>query len=134
MSKKFEWKIFFILWAASTFGLIAIIPYSLALSAHALKSTPLPMPLPLLVIIQIIEQAILFGVVIAVGLFFANRASLGIPILEARLKGEPVNNKIVRSCQSASSWGSSHLCSSSALTFMSSNQLLKLNWAVKHRL
>lgn len=92
--KPFNWKIFFILLGTATFGLIAIIPYSLALQAEALKQAQLPMPLPLLATIQIIEQVVMFGIAIAIGLFFANRIGLGMPILEARLKGESTAGKI----------------------------------------
>jgi membrane protease YdiL (CAAX protease family) len=94
MTKPFNWKIFFILLAAATLGLIAILPYSLALQANTLKSLHLPIPLPLLVTIQIAEQVVAFAIAIALGLFFANRIGLGLPILEARLNGEPVGAKI----------------------------------------
>jgi membrane protease YdiL (CAAX protease family) len=94
MNKPFNWKIFFILLAAATFGLIALIPYSFALQANVLKTAKLPIPLPLLATIQIAEQVIMFAIAIALGLFFANRAGLGLPILEARLKGEAVGAKI----------------------------------------
>ena len=94
MTKPFNWKLFFILFGAAAFGLVAIVPYSLAPQAEALKNAHLPMPLPLLVTLQLIPQAILFGIVIALGMFFANRTNLGLPILEARLRGEAVAGKI----------------------------------------
>ena len=94
MTKPFNWKIFWILVAAATFGVIAILPYSLALQGDKLNSVPLPMPLPLLVTIQIVPQIILFAILIAIGLYFANRTGLGLPILEARLKGESVGARI----------------------------------------
>lgn len=94
MTKPFNWKIFFILLVAATFGLIAIVPYSLALQAEALKQAKLPMPLALLVAIQLTPQVLMFAIAIAIGLFFANRIGLGTPILEARLKGESVADKI----------------------------------------
>jgi len=96
MVKSFNWKIFFILVGAATFGLIAIIPYSLALQAETLKRVQLPMPLPLLMTIQIAEQVLMFALVIAIGLFFANRSGLGMPILSARLNGESVAGKILK--------------------------------------
>ncbi|EQA46271.1 CAAX protease self-immunity [Leptospira broomii serovar Hurstbridge str. 5399] len=92
--KPFDWKIFVILLIAATFGLLAIIPYSLALQAGVLKQTQLSMPLPVLVTIQIVAQVSIFGMIIAIGLFFANRTGLEIPILEAYFKGEPIRVKI----------------------------------------
>jgi membrane protease YdiL (CAAX protease family) len=94
MTKPFNWKIFFILLAVATLGLVAVIPYSLALQGDALKTARLPLPLPLLATIQIATQVLMFAIAIAIGLFFANRIGLGLPILEARLKGESVAEKI----------------------------------------
>ncbi|EPG72580.1 CAAX protease self-immunity [Leptospira fainei serovar Hurstbridge str. BUT 6] len=95
MVKPFHRKIFVILLVAATFGLISIIPYSLELQSGALKQTQLSMPLPLLATIQIITQVLLFGIIIAIGLYFANRTGLDLPILEAYFKGESIRNKIL---------------------------------------
>lgn len=94
MKKPFSWKTFFILWGAVVFGVIAIIPYTLELQSGILQDLDLPIPLPLLITIQIVQNSVLFGVVIALGLFFANRIGLGLPILEARLRGETVADKV----------------------------------------
>jgi len=94
MKKPFSWKIFFILWGAVVFGVIAIIPYTMELQSGILQDLDLPVPLPLLITIQIVQNSLLFGVLIASGLFFANRIGLGLPILEARLRGESVADKV----------------------------------------
>ncbi len=94
MHKPFNWKIFWILAAAATFGLVAIVPYSLALQANSPALQHLPMPLPLLLVRQLSPQVAIFGVLIAIGLWCANRIGLGLPILEARLRGEPVGIRI----------------------------------------
>jgi membrane protease YdiL (CAAX protease family) len=94
MNKPFNWKVFWILVAASAFGLVTIVPYSLALQSAAAPQVPLPIPLPLLAAIQIAVQVVLFAVLIAIGLFFANRIGLGLPILEAWLRGEPVADRL----------------------------------------
>ena len=94
MTKPFNWKIFWILTAAAAFGLVAILPYALALQANALNLQPPPIPLPLLLTLQIAPQVVLFAIAVAIGLFFANRIGLGLPILEARLRGEPVGDRI----------------------------------------
>ncbi len=86
--KAINWRIFFILWAAAILGVIAIIPYSLALQAPALENVPLPMPLSILIPIQVLQNAVLFGLVLLAGLFLARRIGLGTPILEAWLAGE----------------------------------------------
>lgn len=94
MNKSFKWKVFFILWVATIFGVIAVIPYSLELQGATLQSLDLPIPLPALIAIQIVQSALIFGVLIAAGLFFAGRIGLGTPILEARARGESVADKI----------------------------------------
>ena len=96
MHKPFNWKIFWILVAAATFGLVAIVPYSLALRAQPLAPETLPMPLPLLVALQLAPQALIFALLIGIGLLLANRIGLGLPILEAALRGEPVGERIRR--------------------------------------
>lgn len=94
MNKPFNWKVFFIVWIAAVFGVIAITPYSLTLQSGTLQNVNLPIPLPLLLVIQIAQNAVMFGVLTALGLFFANRIGLGLPILEARLNGESVGDKV----------------------------------------
>ncbi len=93
--KAFDWKIFWILVAAATFGLIAIVPYSLALQGGVEKmQQQLPMPLWLLIPRQLAPQVLIFAIAIALGLLLANRIGLGLPILEARLRGERVWEKV----------------------------------------
>lgn len=97
MNDKFNWKLFFILLAAATVGVIAIVPYSLALqSATAIEAVAAKAGLPVaaLLAIQVGQNLILFGVAIWVGLSFAKTVGLGLPILEAKLRGEPVGDKI----------------------------------------
>jgi membrane protease YdiL (CAAX protease family) len=94
MNKPFSWKIFFIIWGAVVFGVIAVLPYTLELQSGMLQDLDLPLSLPLLITLQIAQSAVLFGVLIALGLFFANRIGLGLPILEARLRGEPVADQV----------------------------------------
>lgn len=91
-AKPFNWKIFFILLAACVWGVIAILPYVLTLQQELLAKVP--MPLWILLLIQTLQNTILFAIVIGLGLFFANRIGLGLPILEARLAGEPVGAKL----------------------------------------
>jgi hypothetical protein len=92
--KFINWKIFFILLAASIFGFFAVLPYTLALQADILAKITLPMPLPVLLAIQALQNAVLFAVAIFVGLLLAKRIGLGLPILEAKLAGESVATRV----------------------------------------
>lgn len=94
MRKPFNWKLFFIVWIAAVFGVVAIVPYSLTLQGGVLESVELPTPLPLLLAIQVGLNAVMFAILTALGLFFANRVGLGLPILEAKLAGESAADKI----------------------------------------
>ena len=94
MKKKFSWKIFFILLGVSIFGIVAVLPYSLAIQGSSLSQLDFPMPVWLLLTLQVLQNAIMFAVVILIGLLAANRVGLGLPILEARLQGESVGEKV----------------------------------------
>lgn len=94
MNKPLNQKVFFVLWIASIFSVIAVLPYSLELQDSILQNLELPISFPVLLVLQVIQSGLLFGVLIAAGLFFANRTGLGLPILEARLRGEAVADKI----------------------------------------
>lgn len=92
--KTFPWKVFFILWAASIFGFIALLPYILTLQADILESIVLPIPLPILLVLQTVQSALMFAIAIFIGLLLAKRLGLGLPILEAKLAGESVTGRI----------------------------------------
>jgi len=91
-TKPFKWKIFFILLAACVWGIIAILPYVLDTQKSLLDK--IPMPLWMLLPIQILQNTIMFAIAIGIGLWVANRIGLGLPILEAKLAGESVGERL----------------------------------------
>ncbi len=94
MFKRSNWIIIFVLVLASIFGLIAILPYSLALQGGPPPPEKLPMPLGQLIVIQLATQALLFIFAAAVGLSFARSVGLGLPVLDGILEKQPVWPKI----------------------------------------
>jgi membrane protease YdiL (CAAX protease family) len=92
--KSFNWNIFFILLAAAAFGIVAILPYTLALQADTLATQNLPLPLEILIPIQVLQNIMMFGIAILIGLFLANRTGLGLPILEAKLAGKSIKELV----------------------------------------
>ena len=92
--KPINWKIFFILLTASVFGILAILPYTLTLQAETLAKITLPIPLPILLALQVTQNAVMFAIVIFIGLLLAKRIGLGLPILEAKLAGESVTARV----------------------------------------
>ena len=91
---KFNWKVFFALWFASIVGIVAVLPYALTLQAPLLDKNPLPIPFETLIAVQIVQNAVLFGVVLLLGLFLAKRIGLGAPILERLFAGEKIVDDI----------------------------------------
>ncbi len=87
MPRRFNWKVFLILWLGSIVGVIALLPYVLTLQGALLAN--LPLPLEVLLPLQIAQNAILFAIAIALGMFFAYRCGLGAPLLEALTRHEP---------------------------------------------
>jgi membrane protease YdiL (CAAX protease family) len=83
-----SWKLFLILWVASIFSVIAVVPYVLTLQAELLKS--IPIPLHKLLPMQVTLNAVIFGVSIFIGLYLARPIGLGAPILERWLEGKEV--------------------------------------------
>jgi membrane protease YdiL (CAAX protease family) len=92
--KALNWKVFWILWIVAIMSIIAILPYSLALQSNALQNLKLPIPLPAVIAIQILQNAILFAIVIFGGLFFAKRVGLTTPILDAVTRKETITDKV----------------------------------------
>jgi len=85
-------KIFFILLSACILGVAAVLPYTLDLQKNALKN--LPVSLWVLIPIQILQSGVMFALALGIGLLLAGRIGLGLPILEAKLAGEPVLEQI----------------------------------------
>jgi len=94
MFQRSNWIIFIILLLASIFGLIAIVPYSLARQGGLPSPEKLPMPVGQLILIQVGTQVALFAFAAGVGLSFARSIGLGLPILEGALNHEPVWPKV----------------------------------------
>jgi membrane protease YdiL (CAAX protease family) len=94
MKTLINWKVFLILWIAAILATVAIIPYSLELQNSAITAANLPMSLPALIALQIVQNAILFAIMIFGGMFFASRIGLGTPILDAATRAEPIGDRI----------------------------------------
>ena len=94
----FNWKLFFVLLAGATLGLAAIVPYALALQGDTVSAVVAQsgMPLWMLLTVQLASQVIVLGTAIWVGLSFANSVGLGLPLLEARLRGETIGGQLRR--------------------------------------
>jgi hypothetical protein len=93
MKNIINWKVFFILWIAAVLSSIAVTPYALELQSSALASLDLPIPLPVLIAIQTVQNAIIFAIMIFIGMVLAKRIGLGMPILDSATQGESAADK-----------------------------------------
>jgi membrane protease YdiL (CAAX protease family) len=91
-AKKWNWRLFFVLWIASIAGMMLVFPYALALLPFSVLSK-LP-SLYVLLPLQAAQGALFLGLLTLAGLFFANRTGLGAPILEAWLDGQDIRSKL----------------------------------------
>ena len=87
--RPYNWRLLGVLVAAILVSVIFVTPYALALQADKLKTAELPLPLPLLLPIQWVGTAVLYGIIAAFGLAVAGRIGLGLPFLESWLAGKP---------------------------------------------
>ncbi|MGB8980536.1 MAG: CPBP family glutamic-type intramembrane protease [Anaerolineales bacterium] len=93
MKTLINWKVFLILWLASIFAVIAVLPYSFALQSDTLQRLNLVISPPMLIAI-VLQSSIMFAIVIFAGMFFASRTGLGTPILDAATRGERVADRV----------------------------------------
>lgn len=103
MRKLIDWKQFFILLAASLGSILAVTPYIFTIQAEALSNVPLP--LPVLVLIQFVQSAVIFSVLIFIGLFLSKRVNFSLPLLEKISKGKAFLPDLKELLPSTISWG-----------------------------
>lgn len=85
-------KLFLILWMASIFGVIAILPYVFTLQGGIPENSQIP--IYLLIIGQIIQNAMIFAIAIFIGLKLAKKVGFGLPILEGWLEGRKIKSDL----------------------------------------
>lgn len=92
IKKLVNWKLFFILFIASILSVVAVLPYSLTLQGEALKTVDIP--LPLLLLISMIQNSVMFALLIFFGLKLTKLTGLSLPILEGLIDNNKVKIKI----------------------------------------
>ncbi len=83
-------QIFLVIWALCILGFFAIIPYSLSLSSMEFNIKDL---FSTKMVISMIQNAMLYGLLIFTGLYIARRVGLGVPILTGLFNKEDVGEK-----------------------------------------
>ena len=103
--RRWSWRIFWTLEIAGVLAVVALLPYSLTLQGPILKQHPLPFPLAVLLPLQILQNAILIGVFIALGMWLAPKVGLGTPLLVKWTTGEPVARALLPTLLLSVLWG-----------------------------
>jgi hypothetical protein len=93
----FPWRLFWLLLAGALAGVVAALPMLFDMVDQFVPASEmqeveaqLPLPIPLLVLAALLQNGIVFGGAIAVGLVLSERIGTGAPLLTAKLKGVPV--------------------------------------------
>jgi hypothetical protein len=82
---RFSWKVFGILLLLAMLGVVAVLPYSISL--QGIPATQ--MPLGLILVLSLLQNAVLFAIAIAVGLWLGDRVGVGSPQLRRLIDREP---------------------------------------------
>ena len=85
-------KLFLILWMASIFGVIAILPYVFTLQGGIPENSQIP--IYILIAGQIIQNALIFAIAIYIGLKLAKKVGFGLPILEGWLEARKIKSDL----------------------------------------
>jgi len=90
-----NWKLFFTLLIAAILSNIALLPYAISLQGEMLKL--IPIPLPVLLLLSVLQGAVLFAILIFIGLKLSARVGLGLPLLEHYFENKtlPLNFKSI---------------------------------------
>ena len=103
--RRWNWRIFWTLEVAGVLAVVALLPYAWTLQAPLLKQYRLPIPLAVLVPLQLLQNAILIGCVVALGMWLAPKVGLGTPLLVEWTTGQPVARRLLRVMPVWALWG-----------------------------
>lgn len=88
----FSWREFGILFGAAVVGIACVMPYSLELSAEAIRKARerIHQPFWVLLLLQSVQGIVLLGLATGLGLLIARHIGLGAPLIEGLLAGKNV--------------------------------------------
>lgn len=92
-SPRYNRRLFYLLWGLACFGLLSVIPYTLALQKEHLQAIHLQLPLPVVITVEIMVQFCILGLLTGIGLWLAEKIGLGAPLLSDWLAGLPVKQE-----------------------------------------
>ena len=90
--QSLNWRTLWLLTGAGVLGVVAIIPASLTEQANLLKDFPIP--LWVILPIQLVQNAVLIGVAVGLGLWLGRKIGLGAPLIEAWMEGKEIGSRL----------------------------------------
>jgi hypothetical protein len=94
--RPYSWKLFLIVFAGTVVGIFAVIPYAQRLTSATPRPSNLPIGPGLLLVLQVAQNILLYGVLAGIGLLLACRIGLGLPFIEGWLKQSPIRGRFPR--------------------------------------
>ena len=89
--QQFSWRLFWLLFSAGVFSILAVIPFAIDLFWSTLSSLPQSassLSLPFAVAIGVVQNLLLLALMIFLGLKSGSRLGLGAPLLKSLVEGE----------------------------------------------
>lgn len=83
-----SWSEFGALWSCALIGALALLPYSLRLLRTSAQRKPIPISIPRALALVWLQNAVLSGITVGLGLIAANAVGLGAPFVSAALGHE----------------------------------------------
>lgn len=91
--KRFSWTVFLILLVAAVGGVAASFPLVFSLFADKLAESPVP--LPALLALALLQNSVLMGIIIALGLWLTAKLGLpGTPLIDEWLSGKGIRERL----------------------------------------
>src|SRR2546430_6110769 len=92
--QNLNWRTFWLLTAAGVLGVVAIIPASLTEQADLIKDLPIQISLWVILPIQLLQNAVLIGVAVGLGLWLGKKIGLGAPIIDTWMDSKEIGLRL----------------------------------------
>jgi len=93
--QRFSWRLFWGLFVAALIGIAGMIPAALQMFGSSFDRTQLPaIPLPVIITLGIIQNLVLLGLFVGLGLKLSGKVHLGPMLTQSWLNGEPVLDRV----------------------------------------
>jgi len=93
--RGFSWRLFWGLFVAALIGIAGMLPATLQIFGSTFDRTQLPLPLPVIITLGIIQNLVLLGLFVGLGLKLSGKIGLGPILTRSCLNGEPILDRVL---------------------------------------